>query len=281
MATTVFDFNAAWNDSNDQITSIGLGLSPFTVTYSGSIPVGGPLNYTDGNNATHGGTYVGTNPLGDLIYNIGPSSFEVLTNHNYAIGDQITVDPQPFFRTISASGIWGVGTPITPFSAPGAKWSFSFDLPNPISSNPTNQATHFTYFTNAPQANQQTVFVPSAVVKFFPADLAGMFDLTFPDGDVLSLYGADIGTSLTFVSGQYNVAAGMLLQPATGSGTAEVSVLGVGVTGFGAGAVPEPSTWVMMALGFAVLAFAGYRASRKRAMLAYTGPVLAPPVRPA
>ncbi len=32
-------------------------------------------------------------------------------------------------------------------------------------------------------------------------------------------------------------------------------------------AVPEPSTWAMMLLGFAGLGFAGYRASRKRAAL--------------
>jgi hypothetical protein len=31
--------------------------------------------------------------------------------------------------------------------------------------------------------------------------------------------------------------------------------------------VPEPSTWVMMILGFAGLAFAGYRSSRKSAMV--------------
>jgi hypothetical protein len=30
-----------------------------------------------------------------------------------------------------------------------------------------------------------------------------------------------------------------------------------------AGAVPEPSTWAMMLIGFATLGFAGYRAKRK------------------
>jgi hypothetical protein len=33
-------------------------------------------------------------------------------------------------------------------------------------------------------------------------------------------------------------------------------------------AMPEPSTWAMMALGFAALAFAGYRGSRKGAAFA-------------
>jgi PEP-CTERM motif len=143
----------------------------------------------------------------------------------------------------------------------------SFDLPNPISSNPTNQATHFSYITDSPSISH-TFFLPSVVVQFFPADLAGMFDLIFPDGDVLSLYGADIWTSLTLVAGQYHVEAGMQMLPASGIGTATVSALGPVVTGFGAGAVPEPSTWVMMTLGFAALAFAGYRRSCKRAIVA-------------
>jgi hypothetical protein len=47
------------------------------------------------------------------------------------------------------------------------------------------------------------------------------------------------------------------------------------LNGIGAGrgtltftAVPEPSTWAMMLLGFAGLAFAGYRASRRTTALA-------------
>jgi hypothetical protein len=269
MATTVFDFLDTWNIDTHQITSINTSLPPFIVTYSGSIPVGGPLNYTDGNDTAHGGTYDGTNPLGDLIFHNG-GSYEVLTNSEYAIGDPITVDAQPFFRTISASGVWGPCpgpgpgpgpcTPDTPFSQPDASWSFSFDLPNPFSSNPTNQATHFSYVMNG-NAVSDTLFMPFVTVKFFPADEAGMFDLTFSNGDVVSLYGADIGTSLTLAPGVYFAAAGMEMKPATGIGIVTVSALGPVVTGFGA--VPEPSTWVMMALGFAVLAFAGYRTRRR------------------
>ena len=60
----------------------------------------------------------------------------------------------------------------------------------------------------------------------------------------------------------------MQMLPATGTGSVTVSEIGVGVTGFGAGTVPEPSTWVMMVLGFAGLAFAGYRASHRNAMVA-------------
>ncbi len=95
MDTAVFGLLDAWNNSTNQILSIGLGLAPFTATYDGSIPVGATFNYTDGNDALFSGTYDGTNSNGDLIFNNG-GSFEVLTNFNYAIGDTLTVTAQPF-----------------------------------------------------------------------------------------------------------------------------------------------------------------------------------------
>ena len=64
-------------------------FSLFTVTYGGSISVGGPANHTDGPNPAFGGIYDGTNSLGDLIFHNG-GSFELLTNFDYAIGASIT-----------------------------------------------------------------------------------------------------------------------------------------------------------------------------------------------
>jgi hypothetical protein len=180
---------------------------------------------------------------------------------------------------ISASVFWGPGTPVTLLSIPGATSRFSFDLPNPISSNPTTEVTHFTYSTSGKALTEPLV---SETVEFFTADFAGMFDLTvviggiIPEDDVVSLYGAeDIGSSLRIIPGRYTgVFAGMQMLPETSEGgTVTVSRLPVGATGFGAdpigiGTVPESSTWVMMILGFAGLAFAGYRSSRKSAMVA-------------
>jgi hypothetical protein len=176
-------------------------------------------------------------------------------------------------NTVQISGLvnWGVGTPVTLFSIPGATSSFSFNLPDPISSNPTTDVTHFRYSTSGKEVTEPLV---SVTVKFFMADVAGLFDVTaviggiIPEEDVVSLYGPDIGTSLTIDTGTFSAAAGMQMLSATGSGTVTVSEIGVGVTGVGAGAVPESSTWVMMTLGFAGLAFAGYRTSRKSAMVA-------------
>ena len=162
----------------------------------------------------------------------------------------------------------GATTPRTPHLAqPGALFAFTFDLENnPIPSNPTNEITNFSYELNGTEVSN-TLFSPFVTAEFFTADEAGMFDLSFSNDDVVSLYGADIGTSLTFAPGAYLVAAGMQMLPATGLGTVivRVSTGGVGATGFGAGGVPESSTWVMMILGFAGLAFTGYRASHKKA----------------
>ena len=170
---------------------------------------------------------------------------------------------------ITGAGLWGDNTPDTPFSAPGGLWVFSFNLENnPISSNPTNDITNFSYELNGVEVSN-TLFSPFVTAEFFPADLAGMFDLSFSNGDVVSFYGADIGSSLTFTPGVDVVAAGVQMLPATGLGTVVVRVSTGGVGGtFGAGTIPETSTWVMMTLGFAGVAFAGYRRSRKRAVVA-------------
>jgi len=44
---------------------------------------------------------------------------------------------------------------------------------------------------------------------------------------------------------------------------------GVGGSGGYVGGVPEPSTWVMMLLGFAGLSFAGYRQTKRKGNLVY------------
>jgi hypothetical protein len=165
---------------------------------------------------------------------------------------------------IDGSGVWGTGTDVVPgFSAPGESFRFSFTLEDPIPANPA-EGTDFDYALNG---KLDTHLSPFVKVTFFTADEAGMFDLTPKkkvDGkDVLiSFYGPDIGSSLTIVTGRYNdVAAGMQSKPASGS--ADIHVFPLTVTRFGGGVVPESSTWVMMTLGFAGLAFAGYRTRRR------------------
>ena len=183
-------------------------------------------------------------------------------------------------------GQWGPDvTPVKGFSAPGATFAFEVVLPQPIPANPAD-GTSFDYVLDNKGIIDEFLS-PHLPVQFFVAADAGLFDLFPKKNDdqgnpvVISLYGPQI-VSLTIpgaiLPGDYNdVFAGVQMEPATG--TADIRVSPLTVTGFGGRGelfqllgvpepVPEPSTWVMMTLGFAGLAFAGYRRSRKRAVVA-------------
>ena len=104
----------------------------------------------------------------------------------------------------TGSGTWGDSAPSTPYSAPDESWSFSFDLPNPIATNPTTQATDFVY-----DLSGSPVSTPLLSVTFFPVANAGLFDLNFTDGTAVSIYGADVGSSLTLMPGTYPATSGI------------------------------------------------------------------------
>jgi hypothetical protein len=185
---------------------------------------------------------------------------------------------------ISGVGVWGPDTPVLKkWAAPNASFAFTFELPNPIPSNPAD-GTDLDYILDTRGVIDEFLS-PHVPVQFFTAAKAGLFDLFPKKTDdlgnpvVVSLYGPQIEFFSAIISGTYNdVASGMQLEPATG--TANIRVSPLTVTGFGGGVapgrgellqllgVPEPSTWVMMTLGFAGLAFAGYRSSRRRAVVA-------------
>jgi len=116
-----------------------------------------------------------------------------------------------------ADGTFNGRAPTTLISASGAIFSFSFDLVDPIASNPTTQLTNLTYLLNG-----VAVFgnpFPPTQVKFFPTSLGGMFDLNFNlgtgfgNGLGLTLRGADV----TIVLGEYNFTGAVLPFPNTGS----------------------------------------------------------------
>ena len=183
-------------------------------------------------------------------------------------------------------GEWGPGvTPVKGFSEPGASFAFELELPNPISSNPAD-GTDFDYVLDTKGIIDEFLS-PHIHVEFATAAHAGLFDLFPKKNDdqgnpvVISFYGPQIVFSQVIIPNDYNdVFAGMQSQPAfdtngTPTGIADIRVSPLTVTGFGGRGellqllgVPEPSTWVMMTLGFAGLAFAGYRSSRKRAVVA-------------
>ncbi len=71
--------------------------------------------------------------------------------------------------------------------------------------------------------------------------------MTFPD---------DLGSGISYGSGSSLVVVN------AGSGLGSTFAIGDGTTGRVLNAVPEPSTWAMIALGFAGLGFAGWRKTR-------------------
>ena len=177
-------------------------------------------------------------------------------------------------------GQWGPDvTPVQGFSAPGATFAFEVVLPQPIPANPAD-GTSFDYVLDNKGIIDEFLS-PHVPVEFSDAADAGLFDLFPKKNDdqgnpvVISLYGPQI-VSLTIpgaiIPGDYNdVFAGVQMEPATG--TADIRVSPLTVTSFGGERklfqllgvpVPETSTWVMMTVGFAALAFAGFRSSRKR-----------------
>ena len=187
-------------------------------------------------------------------------------------------------------GEWGPDvTPVKGFSEPGASFAFELELPNPIPANPAD-GTDFDYVLDTKGVIDEYLS-PHVPVEFFIAADAGLFDLFPKKNDdqgnpvVISFYGPQIVFSQVIIPNDYNdVFAGMQLQPAfdtngTPTGIADISISPLTVNGFGGRGelfqllgvpepVPEPSTWVMMTLGFAGLAFAGYRTSRKSATVA-------------
>jgi len=161
----------------------------------------------------------------------------------------------------TGSGVWSSPTIGTTYSAGSKPWSFSFELPNPtvISGGVTTEATNFSYKLNG-------VSVGSSLldVYFAPASTGGLFSLDFTDGYTIAFFlntGIDIGSSGNLSTGTWNKINVALYGP--GDLVPVATVLGNGTIS----AVPEPSTWAMMVLGFAAVGFVTYR-RRGRALAA-------------
>jgi hypothetical protein len=110
----------------------------------------------------------------------------------------------------SATGTFNERTPTRLISKPNSTFSFSFDLADPIASNPTTQLTNLTYLLNG-VAVLGNPFPPTEV-KFFPTSTGGMFDLIFDAGfdGGLTLRGADVGSTGTIVLGDYDFVGAVL-----------------------------------------------------------------------
>ncbi len=143
----------------------------------------------------------------------------------------------------TGSGTWDLGTPTTAYSEAGATWQFSFVLAGPLSSNPTTQATDFSYSLNGTPV---TTSLPGGVLFYSVAD-GGGFDL-YPtinntsDVSVISfLFPNDVGSNLSIVSGVFQarvelndgITAADGLTPGSGSGIVSIA------------STPEPASIIL------------------------------------
>src|SRR5579871_6072901 len=94
MTDVVFQNLYSYNPSTNLINgTVHLG-GPYTVTFTGSISPGDPVHFTS-TTGSFTGVYIGTNPSGDIVLKDGVANL-LLTNVNYAIGDHLTIQSDPF-----------------------------------------------------------------------------------------------------------------------------------------------------------------------------------------
>jgi PEP-CTERM motif len=145
-----------------------------------------------------------------------------------------------------------------PHFAPDPTIPYSFSYYTPM--DPTVSYDNLFYVNGS---SPQTCSIPSPPSALPPGNYGGYFDnygvmLTLANGDYVDLYSnGDIqATQQGFVP---------VTLPPYGVVVIQNSVPDYTSAGGLAFATPEPSTWAMMALGFAALGFAGYRTSRNAA----------------
>ena len=126
------------------------------------------------------------------------------------------------------------------FLGKGAAFKLSSTI---FASNGASDLTGSFFVDSSNSLNGQTTGVTGADIKNFVSP-----DLLGPQSFSFNGFGSDL------VSGPYGLAEELGLVLAPGAG--------VGVQGIGMIAVPEPRSWALMGLGFAFMAFLGFRRSR-------------------
>ncbi len=146
---------------------------------------------------------------------------------------------------IFGSGTFGDFAPSTATTAPNGTWSFSFNLPNPIASNPVYEVTNFSYSLNG-----TPIAIGLSNLEFFNADDRGLFDLNFTDATRIAYIGTDIGSTLTLLLGTFDAIT--IVE--------KIDISSGSVTVANVSEVSEPASLGILALGLA-----GLIARRKQA----------------
>jgi hypothetical protein len=158
--------------------------------------------------------------------------------------------------TISGSGTWDSTVASSGgLSAPGATWSFSFDVPDPLVNKSRTDVTDAWYALNGTP-------VPDIIasVEFYGLSAGGLFDMTFASGGTVAFYGAQIEeTASGLIPRTYSTCldddhARSFVGPPYGEGC------GIVIVG---AAVPEPSTLVSSGIALATLAGLGLACRRR------------------
>jgi hypothetical protein len=169
--------------------------------------------------------------------------------------------------TISGSGTWdGTVSSSSGLSAPGATWSFSFDVPDPLVNKSRTDVTDAWYALNGTPVHDTI-----ASVEFYGSSAGGLFDMTFASGGTVAFYGAQIEeTANGLIPRTYSTTldddhARSFLGPPYGEGR---GILIVGSGGPGpptprGSSVPEPSTLVGSSIALATLAGLGLARRRR------------------
>jgi len=142
---------------------------------------------------------------------------------------------------IFGSGTFNDAAPSTATTAPNGTWSFSFNLPNPIASNPVYEVTNFSYSLNG-----TPIAIGLSNVKFYNDEVGGLFDLNFTDDTQLEYTGTDIGSTLTLLLGTFEAQEGT-----SGSFYENRRPIGEGLVTVAN--VPEPASLGILAFGLAGL----------------------------
>ena len=157
----------------------------------------------------------------------------------------------------SGTGTWAADAPATAYSAAGATWSFSFDLPGTISANPTTQFTNFDF-----RLNGISISDTLSTVQFYDANDGGLFGLSFASGGLINMFGDPVGGPFGELNGPA-VAPPYALLPGLYQ-IFQINTLAGGDFALGDGRLevtqtPLPAAWTLMLAGIA-----GYGALARR-----------------